>query len=175
MPNFLGRDDIMLTLEGDLVIDESGDFRMTTGFDWLAREMNKRVRTINPEWKQHPTIGANVETFAGRMLNHSLLAEIKNQITDSITRWGLQEPGDIDVRVVPVSHDEIAIYIFFTIAGVRQNLSKLVFNFDNGNVQYVEDRTAHDLDAVAGNRNTNPTIHRPQVTNKYLRRIHGGS
>ena len=173
MAEFIGRTDIMLSYDGDLVLDETGDLKLTSGFDWITRELNKRIRTINPEWKRYPTIGANVETFIGRPLTRSVLAEMKKQIEDSVEKWGLQDPGIIEVRLVPVNYDSVAIYIFLIVAGTRTSLNRLIFNFDNGNIQDVVDPGVSPPTLVDETETLSSDIHHASV-NKYVQRIYGG-
>lgn len=173
MAEFMGRTDIMMTLDGDLVVGGDGDFKLTDGFDWLSREINKRVRTINPEWRIHPTIGANVESFVGKLNNRFNLAELRRQILDSITKYNLQDPGQIDVRVVPTGLDKVGIFIFLDVAGHRRTLSQVVFDFNNGTIQEIADPVADASKTIIDESEKLSSKTHRMTENKYLKRNFG--
>ena len=169
---FLGEIDIMMSLDGDLAVDGTGDLKLTEGFDWLVREINKRVRTINPEWKGHETLGADIETFAGRANTKEVADEISRRITDSVSSWGLDSPGAIQARVVPTGPSSVNVFIFIDLMGIRYNLTRVIFDFDNGVVQPVTDPEAYTTTIVEDDSTFDPAVH-SVPDNKYLKRIYG--
>ena len=165
MANLFPRDtDIMMSLDGDLVVGGDGDFQLTSGFDWLAREINKIVRTINPQWRYHPTIGANVESFIGRNNSRATASELRRDILDAINRSRLLADGQsVSVDVVPLSMESVSVYINFEAAGISREISKLVVDYRSGIAIDIPDDTFQNT--------TEPLPGTRESKNKYLKRI----
>lgn len=132
---FAGLTDVAMTLDGDLEIGDDGDFKLVDGFEWLYREVNKRVRTRNPEWVGHPTIGAGLAEFHGEKNTAAIAKKIRQRIKSSLGKGNIGFPGEFHVRVVPVSRDAIAIYIYLLVAGSRIELEKFIYEYDDGVVK----------------------------------------
>ncbi len=165
---FPSKTDIKMTLDGDLAVSGAGDLDLTDGFDWLAREVNKIVRTINPQWRVHPTIGAGVESFVGRNNDKETATDLRNEITDAIRRSKLLTAGSsITVDITPVAKDAISVYVNFQAPGISRQLLKLIVDYRSGVAVEVPDDNSGPL----VDRTTRATA----TKNKYLSRIHGSS
>ncbi len=165
MPNLFPREtDILMTLDGDLAVGGDGDFELTRGFDWMAREVNKIVRTINPQWRHHPTIGANVESFIGENNTRETASALRQEILDAISRSTLLRDGQsIDVIVVPLSMESVSVYVNFEAPGISRELTKLVVDYRSGIAIDIPDETFRNKpEPLPGTRETE---------NKYLKRI----
>lgn len=166
MASYGTRVDIMMTLEGDLVVGANGDLKLTYGQDSVIRDINKVLRTTNPDWVTHPAIGAGLETFVGAQNTRETATMMERQITDAIIRAEILRPGDIPkVEVVPVSFDEVKVYISI-LSGLDQiDVSKVIIDFKNGFAE-VSDELAEPQATVTEGRVSQ---------NKYLKRIREAS
>ena len=138
MDFFAGLTDIGMTLDGDLMVGEDGDLNLVDGFEWLYREVNKRVRTDNPDWRGHPTIGANLTDFQGQPNTAEAGRRIKQRLIYVLSQGNIAFPGEFSVRVTPISRDGILIMIYLDLAGNRVELSKDIYDYSNGIVQTME-------------------------------------
>lgn len=135
---FVGKTDIGMSLDGDIMIGPNGDFLLVDGFEWLYREVNKRIRTTNPSWILYPTYGASLDDFQGQPNTEAVAKEIRRRLVDVLSRDNIGYPGEFTVVVVPVDVDGIAIFIYLDIAGNRTEISKLIYNYSNGVPQLME-------------------------------------
>jgi len=139
MPDlFRGAVDIGMTLEGDLMVAPDGDLSLVEGWEWIYREVNKRIRTSNPDWIGHPSLGANMERFHGAQNLPATADRIKQNIKRSLAIDNISFPGEFDVRIVPVDRDAILIMIYLNVGGTRVELEKLIYNFHRGVVKAME-------------------------------------
>ena len=137
---FRGERDIKMSLDGDLMLGDDGDLAMTEdSFDWLAREINKRVRTNNPNWRFHPNIGANLEYYVGLLNTEAVAKRIRQSITRSLEINDIGFHGSWDIQVFPISNDTVSIIINLNISGISVMLTKLIYDYSNGNVQPIEE------------------------------------
>jgi hypothetical protein len=169
MPDlFPTKTDVKMTLDGDLTVGGNGDFELTNGFDWLAREINKIVRTVNPLWTIHPTIGAGVESFIGRTNDRETADNLRSEIMDAVERSGILQPGQsVDVEVVPLSMESVSVYVNVNATGISKELFKLIVDYRSGLTAEIPDDAERVVPAVP------PRTSTPK--NKYLKRIHEGS
>ena len=125
--------DIAMTLDGDLKVADNGDLEISSGTDWLIQEINKVVRTTNPLWKTHPTIGAGVGEFIGRQNTKDVADELAGKIKDSLRAAEVVTlPDDISVDVVPTSATTAVIYISVLSGGYSTPVTKLIVDYDKG-------------------------------------------
>ena len=135
---FRGLTDIGMTLDGDIMVGRDGDFQLVDGFEWLYREVNKRIRTDNPTWMFHNTIGASLSDFQGNPNTPEAARRIRQRIVHVLGKDNIAYPGELSVRVVPMDVDGILIIIYLDLAGNRVELSKNIYNYSNGIVQTME-------------------------------------
>ena len=128
---FVGKTDIKMSLDGDIMLDH-GDFAITEGFDWVAREVNKRIRTNNPAWSAHPTIGASLDYYIGLPNTEATARRIRQSIERSLSIDNIGFPGQWVVEVFPIGDDTVCIIINLSIAGVTVILERFIYNYSNG-------------------------------------------
>jgi len=162
MPIFPDKTDLFQTLDGDLVVTANGDLALVSGFDWLAREINKVIRTINPQWFHHPTIGAGLEEFVGQPNTRAVANQIERRVLDAIYRSSIPNTERIGVQVIPVDLDVVTVIVYFD-ADVRITLSKTIMDFKNGSHQPVRDPALEEILY----RTPEDPIHRTAPPNKY--------
>jgi hypothetical protein len=127
-----------MTLDGDLVLNH-GDLDLTDGFDWVSREVNKRIRTINPSWVAHPIIGASLDYYIGLPNTESNSRRIRQSIERSLSIGDIGFPGQWVIDVFPIGADTIAIIINLSIAGISVMLERAIYNYSNGVTQPVDE------------------------------------
>lgn len=151
--------DLKMTEDGDLAV-EFGDLAQTRGVEWFTQEVRKIVRTNNPDWVKHPNIGADLEEFAGLPNTRDTAGAIQRQLHDKITAENIHFPGELEVRVVPISADGIAVYIRLTLSGSTIPIDKVVFEFAQG---VVRDMTTDEERSIEPSpptsQNTVPSSH----------------
>lgn len=158
---FTGIIDLKMSPDGDLVI-ENGDLALVTGEDWFIQETNKIIRTNNPDWEFHPDVGASLEDFAGLPNTRETARAIEERLHDKITQDSIHIPGKLSVRAVPITVDEIAIYINLDIEGQAVEVSRKVFEFSDGIVRNPETGELPDVQSTVQStvRPTNPYLNR---------------
>jgi len=165
---FAGLTDIGMTLDGDIMVGDNGDFLLVEGFEWLYREVNKRLRTENPEWMFHPTIGVSLSDFQGYPNTPEAAKELRQRIKYVLSKDNIAFPGEFNVRVVPVERDAIIVYIYLDMAGNRTELEKLIYDYSNGIVQPIESNDTTYTPIPAEKKLIDNTYTKPPVTpNKY--------
>lgn len=159
--------DIALSYDGDIIVDENNDTRIINGIDWFKREVNKLVRTNLRDWRAEPDIGLDLEDHIGKINNRENAEELREKVLEAITVDSFQFPGEFEVRVVPTSVDSLTIYITYNIIGERINISKLIFNLNKGLSVAIPDELE-----VSEERKL-PSRQKREIKNVYLNSIKG--
>jgi hypothetical protein len=136
MALFSGLKDIAITADGDLAFAE-GDLKTVSGIEWFIQEVNKILRS-GTDWYFAPNAGANLESFYGSPNTRELGKRIEERIYDKITQQQIHVPGNLKVRVVPISKDAIDVFIDLDFANQTIGVSRLIFNLQSGFLRPVE-------------------------------------
>ena len=128
---FDGTKDIGMSFDGDILV-ENGDFRIISGYDWAKREINKVLRTENPEWTNHSSVGAGLESFVGQTNTRDVADDIKLAISRAAERQGFLFPANLEVRVVPTGINSIQIFLNINADGTKTTVGELIFDFRKG-------------------------------------------
>lgn len=153
--------DITLTYDGDLAIDETQDLSEITSIEWFKREVNKILRTKLGEWKSEPDIGLNIEDGIGKPNTREFANEIKEKIQEALSIDGFNFPGQFDVKVIPTSIDKISIYITYNVIGDSYRMAKVIYDLDRGISLPIFDEYDEQSQLKILNK-------KPQTKNKYL-------
>jgi len=160
-----GFTDFAMSYDGDLIVKD-GDIAYISGIDWLKREINKILRTTNPEWAGNPTAGADLCNFIGAPNTRETATDIKETITRALDRQGLIVEGEVDVRVVPVSLYNVQILIHLIADGERTQIADMVFEYNGAGVR------TNTYDPIAVNaKDLNYDSMHNKNKNKYLERL----
>ena len=138
--------DIGMTLNGDLMVDSTGDLAIVDGWEWLYREINKRIRTNNPSWRNHSGIGCSLNDFIGQPNTPEVAKEIRRRIKSVLSIDNIAYPGEIEVDVIPLENSGITIHITVRISGNIIDLQKLIFDYSNGVIQEIDEQTTIAID-----------------------------
>lgn len=133
--------DIGMTLDGDLMVDSTGDLAIVDGWEWLYREINKRIRTNNPSWRNHAGIGCSLNDFIGQPNTPEVAQEIRRRIKSVLSVDSIAYPGEIEVDIIPLGNSGIAIHITVRISGNIVDLQKLIFDYSNGTIQEIDEQS----------------------------------
>ncbi len=96
---------------GNQVLKEMKDIALISDISWFKQVVYNRIKTQNPDWYHHPTIGANLEDLIGEQ-NTRANADIGSyNILKSLTYDGFINPKDANIRSVPVDSNNIIYFI----------------------------------------------------------------
>lgn len=102
--------DIKATDNGDIEIVD-GKFVLANEERTLKQNIEKRLRTNNPDWFRHYLLGADLEDLKG-MDNTRETGELGvERIVRALTYDGLVDLDKLYVRAVPTGGHEITFYI----------------------------------------------------------------
>lgn len=160
---FTGIYDIKMTPDGDLSI-KGNDLELVNGHDWFIQEVMKILKTNNPDWELHPNAGASLEDFVGQPNTRDVGRAMETRIYEKISEEGLNFPGKLTVRAVPLSTHEVYVYILLEVEDIRISVSKKVFDLVNGLQRNISE---DELDMIAQKTSSRATPAR----NPYLTRI----
>jgi len=130
--------DIALSLNGEALLSDTGDFLLTSGFDESVRQINALIRTEIGGWKTYPTFGTPLATFIGSPNTRETAQEITKVLEIYLNRF-IRNIGVITVRVIPVDEWSINIFIFAHNESGQVPIARLVYSFHDGISQRVFD------------------------------------
>ncbi len=114
--------DAYLSLEGDLMLDSSGDIALVdTPWRAMSQQAYIRLKTTIGDYLLYPGLGADLERLIG-MPNTPETGEYgKNLIMSALKRESVLSSYGIDIKAIPVSYQSISFQIYIT-AGSRTEL-----------------------------------------------------
>lgn len=101
--------DLYWTLDEDYVIGEDGDLK-DTSFDALRsiwQEMRTRGMSDHYDWREHPTIGANLSSLIGRPNNQTIAEEGKANLLAAMTMGGFFPKSALNIRYLPIGRHRL--------------------------------------------------------------------
>jgi hypothetical protein len=105
---FSSMHDILLGYDTDLHF-ENGDLMLTTGIDYIEREIYKLLITEPGDWKASPFLGASPNQLTGSANTRENAIRMKDIITEGIKPTVY--PAQVDVRIVPTDYDSVLVFI----------------------------------------------------------------
>jgi len=159
--------DILLGYDTDLHF-ENGDLMVTSGIDYIEREVYKLLITLPGDWKSTPQMGASPNKFTGEPNTREIGQAIERHI-----KRGIQEfifPAQVYVKVVPVDYDKVIGFV--DLYTLDTKISRIPFEFDYVNgfrkVDSIDERVTQEL----SDRNTKiNNIENQKRPNKYWSRF----
>lgn len=103
--------DIEKGIEGDYIVDETGDFALTDDYESPRQDINNRVQTQKGDWRSHPNIGADLELLEGEPNTKNTGLKGESQIYETLLYDGRFNSEDLTVRGVPTSIESIEFFI----------------------------------------------------------------
>ena len=98
-------------IEGDFVVDETGDFSLTADYDSARQDITNRLRTQKGDWRSHPNLGADLELLEGEPNTRETGMKGTTQIYEALTYDNRFNLEDLHVRAVPTSIEEIQFFV----------------------------------------------------------------
>jgi hypothetical protein len=119
--------DIEWTYDGDFAIDKDGDLKDTSydEIQALIQEIQSIVKSRFKDWKAHPSFAANLHEFRGEPNTREVGRQIQDRVFSTLVNHNVVQPGDLDVRVVPIHIHQIAILIRISALATPQNSLEL--------------------------------------------------
>jgi hypothetical protein len=122
---FSGMHDILLGYDTDIHF-ENGDIMLTTGIDYIEREIYKLLITEPGDWKASPGIGASPNQLIGAVNTRENAIKMQDIITTGLR--GTVYPATLDVRVIPTNYDSLMIFIDVYVRS--EDILTIPFEFD---------------------------------------------
>lgn len=97
-------------VEGDFIVDESGDFALTSPYESARQDMTNRIRTQKGDWRSHPKIGADLELLEGEPNTRETGQKGEQMIYETLTYDNRFDITDLHIRAVPTSIETIEFY-----------------------------------------------------------------
>jgi len=98
-------------IEGDLIVDETGDLALTVNYDSARQDITNRLRTQKGDWRSHPQLGADLELLEGEPNTRETGMKGVAQIYEALTYDHRFHLEDLHVRAVPTSIEEIQFFV----------------------------------------------------------------
>lgn len=124
--------DITLSYDGDLLLDDTNDLQLISGEEWFKREVNKIVRTKVREWRSEPDIGIDLTDNIGKQNTRENAEDLRERILEALTLDNFQFPGEFNIKIVPTDVDKLTIYITYNVLGETLNINKLIYDINKG-------------------------------------------
>jgi len=162
---FLGMRDITLTYDGDLVIVDN-DLGLTTGIDYIEREIIKLLISRQGDWKNNPSIGCSPGVFRGDENTRETGEKIKTHLENGLRLTTY--PGQAVVKVVPTSESEVMIFIDLYVLDTNYLTIPLEFDYMNGFTKFNRNENKDNISSISHSINDIVNTKRP---NKYWDRM----
>ena len=124
--------DILLSYDTDLAF-EKGDLMLTSGNDYIEREIYKLLITEPGDWKSQLNLGCSPIKFAGEQNTRDTASKLQQYIADGLSFT--VAPAQVKVRAVPTNYDTILIFIDIYSPAALELTIPFVFNYNNGIVK----------------------------------------
>ena len=105
---FSGMHDVLLGYDTDLHF-EDGDLMLTTGIDYIEREIFKILITQPGDWKASPLIGVSPNQLTGSANTRENAIKMQDLLLEGIR--STVYPATADVRIVPTDYDSVLVFI----------------------------------------------------------------
>lgn len=126
---FAGMHDILLGYDTDIHF-EFNDLMLTTGVDYIEREIYKLLITSPGDWKANLRLGCSPNDFTGDQNTRETGKAIQQYLYNGLKSTVF--PAQIDIRVVPTGYDTIMIFIDILVQNEEITSVPFEFDFING-------------------------------------------
>lgn len=123
--------DLQLSSNGDLTLDQTGDLAMSFNIQCVKESIMARLRTENPDWYHHPSIGADIDTFVGEPNTEETAIKVVASIMSCLTYDDFLLPSMIVVTPIPISPTQVIYHLLVRNEGDEISLT-IKFNHDTG-------------------------------------------
>lgn len=124
--------DIMLSEDGDIVLDDVGDIMLAEGAEYVIQSVRNRLKSVTVDWF-YDHIGADLIDFLGYPNSRETADAITERIVSALTRDGLISKDDLFVKVVPIDSVTLNIFVFVKTADMWEPVGfKVDLNLNSG-------------------------------------------
>lgn len=145
--------DIDFSWDGDFLIDSTGSLADTSD-DWLRSLVNQvrdLVKSEQGDWESDPNFAADLSEFIGEANTREMGKKIEQRIRSRIVNIGLVPTQDLNIRVVPIHVNQLAVFIKISCTPTANN--KLVLG-EPVIVTFVFDTMEHSIFFTLSNTST---------------------
>jgi hypothetical protein len=164
---FAGMTDVLLGYDTDFHF-ENGDLMLTSGIDYIEREIFKLLITSPNDWGANPQIGASPDRFIGEQNTREVGSAIKNYLQTRLRDTAF--PAQLNVRVVPTDYTSITIFIEVFVQNSEITNMSFSFDFVTGGIQLLNRDERTTPVKSSPNLKVND-INSKKVPNKYWENI----
>jgi len=137
--------DLFWTSRGDYLIGGDGDIS-DTEYDPLrsvVQEIKTRIEADQGDWKNFPSVGADIADFVGEPNNVTTAEAVKTRIISALARDGFINTNDMKVKYMPVDRDKLLVRIIIKVAPTARNANSetltlnALYSFSDNNVYFM--------------------------------------
>lgn len=129
MANFV---DLDFTPEGDLSLGFNGDLLVARDAEVVQQEVLFRLKTVKGDWILEPRCGADLELRIGDPNNQTTALRIRDQVEEALTHDGYLRGELLDILVVPLNPQELAIYVLLDLEGDEATIVSATLDLKQG-------------------------------------------
>lgn len=131
--------DIEADIEGDLVLDETGDLKLAEPLQTIIQDIIFRVRTNFLELRPHPGVGANLQEFLGEANTARRIALGREKVFQALFADRRFRGHEIDVTTFPANRETMGIVVNvvpnFVTETSEQTQVAFLLNYNTGVVE----------------------------------------
>ena len=163
--------DILMSYDTDIAF-ENGDVMLSTGTDFIEREIYKLLITEPGDWKRSLSLGCSPVRFAGSQNSRETAAALQQYITEGLAFT--VAPAQVSVRIIPTNYDSVMIFIDIYSPDALEVTIPFIFNYNNGvsKLDHADPRTVVAQSSTDYSINDSTNLSKP---NKYINRLRNNS
>lgn len=122
---FAGMVDILFGYDTDIHF-KNGDLQLTTGIDYIEREIYKLLITEPGDWKADPALGASPNKFIGEPNTREAASRLENYLENKLRL--IVAPARLNARAIPVKDSKLIVIVEVTAEG--SDITRIPFEFE---------------------------------------------
>lgn len=134
----LNKSDLWFTVDGDFLIDGSGDLRDTKDsgdvYESLRQAILHRVISERGAFRFHPNVSAGLEQYIGKTVDRQLLEAIQATLHRVLTSDGILTRNDYAIRVLELTPGDVAVLIYVNLPGQQHPLVSMSWSIYSGDI-----------------------------------------
>lgn len=130
---YSGMTDILLGYDQDLHF-ENGDLMLTSGIDYIERELYKLLITSPGDWKANGSLGASPDKFIGEQNTRDAANLLKDYLQMKLR--ATVTPAQLSVKVVPTDYSSITVIIDVFVHNSEITSMPFTFDFTTGSLKF---------------------------------------
>jgi len=115
--------DISMTVDGEPIIGDDGDFQLSEGIDCIIESCIFRLKTVIGDWILEPTCGASLEELIGEPNSRETAATMEGMAIRALTHDGFLSTDSIETVAMPVDSTTILLSVIISYSDKLVNLA----------------------------------------------------